>query len=257
MWYSAALGCSCAVRADADTKRRQGPCVVVGLRGTAELDRIGGGEESLTSTPFPPELVRFRQQFAAWLPSLYKTFSLSGIHRPGFYFFDDGAPGEAYCTPNIAKIANTSGTIRVGKNLLISSAFSDAPWSNSLLGFLAHEIGHIVQWQANYFDQLRPDGKDRPLELHADFLAGWALGKEESFGFDFERLDDMAEHIFLRGSYEFGSPTFHGSPAERYAALVRGFLHARTHSSGQVSDALSAGVTAINSLKEITEGTVE
>lgn len=84
---------------------------------------------------------------------------------------------------------------------------------------MAHEWAHIVQFSKGH----RNAGKS--VELHADFLAGWFLGRTSvarEFPSDKQR-QEAGYRIFFYGDNNIHSPDHHGTGVERASAIQSGF----------------------------------
>jgi hypothetical protein len=162
---------------------------------------------------------------------------------PGFGFFDDGDKPNAFATDRTLA-GNGPGTVLMGKNFfrIIMTQTQDS--GLALITMCAHEFGHIHQYSSSY----RPDleGLDRtvkPLELHADFLAGFYLAdrKAEHPEFNLQTVGVVFEQI---GDTHFSSPQHHGTSAERLAAITAGFEFGKT-SGRRIDAAAEAGVNYV------------
>ncbi|MEQ8995330.1 MAG: hypothetical protein RID53_02360 [Coleofasciculus sp. B1-GNL1-01] len=120
------------------------------------------------------------------------AFAYWGVTDPGFY-----------------------GTIYLGIRLLYDELFSMDKGVLAVVGIMAHEFAHILQWK--YQSQLI--GKLR--ELHADFLAGYYLGVKNYI--PYRDLRAFASSLFTKGDYNFWNLDHHGTPQERVAAMNIGY----------------------------------
>ncbi|MEM8811584.1 MAG: hypothetical protein AAGF59_03130, partial [Pseudomonadota bacterium] len=66
----------------------------------------------------------------------------------------------------------------------------------------------------------------RPVELHADYLAGWYLGRWRNH-VDWAEVGPALKRFYQLGSYDFNNPNFHGTPDQRQGAVGQGL--ADTH----------------------------
>ncbi len=107
------------------------------------------------------------------------------------------------------------GTIYLGIRLLYDELFSMDKGVLAVVGIMAHEFAHILQWK--YQSQLI--GKYR--ELHADFLAGYYLGVKNYILY--RDLCAFASSLFTKGDYNFWNPDHHGTPQQRVAAMNMGY----------------------------------
>jgi hypothetical protein len=60
------------------------------------------------------------------------------------------------------------------------------------------------------------------LELHADFISGYYMGKRKDFAADRVRSFSSVLHSF--GDFSYTNPQHHGSPGQRSAAMEKGYL---------------------------------
>jgi predicted metalloprotease len=93
----------------------------------------------------------------------------------------------------------------------------------TVIAVCAHEFGHIHQMQNGYQSRLAAlDSTRRPVELHADFLAGYylALRKAEHRELDLSAVGGVLHAL---GDSDFNSRQHHGTPQERVGALAAGF----------------------------------
>jgi hypothetical protein len=138
--------------------------------------------------------------------------------NPGFKFLDDQSP-NAFAVPD-AIVANTQGTVFLGKNLL-NSKFGNATYGGvAVAGICAHECGHIFQMGNGYMQSLAGPTAQL-IELHADFLAGYYLGRDGSHSADHVEL--FARSLFSHGDFDFNNPTHHGTPDQRVRAMREGY----------------------------------
>ena len=96
----------------------------------------------------------------------------------------------------------------------------------------AHEFGHHIQFERNYFDEL-PSGADpatvdqaertRHNELMADAFAGYYLTHKRGAALNAKRVAEFLEVFFQAGDCAFTNPGHHGTPAQRMRAAEFGF----------------------------------
>jgi hypothetical protein len=141
-----------------------------------------------------------------------KLASLFGV-APGFALFDDSQGANAFATPETIVPNGRGGSVLFGYNLLRNEYKKYR--ESAIIGVMAHEWGHIFQ----YANGLQ--GKQgRPMELHADFLAGWYMAAKMN-----RQADPRAvfASLYEKGDYNFNSPQHHGMPEERIQAGVAGY----------------------------------
>jgi hypothetical protein len=173
------------------------------------------------------------------LARLATTFKIS----PGFAFFDDADKKNAYALDQ-SILGEGQGTVLMGLHLfgLLMTPAQDA--GEAVLSVLAHECGHIVQMQRGYQAALEVmDTTARPIELHADYLAGYylSLRKHDYPDLDLRNVREVYRSI---GDTDFASPDHHGTAAERSAALAGGFAFGES-GGGDIDQAARAGVSFV------------
>lgn len=136
--------------------------------------------------------------------------------RPGFYFLDDRDSANAYATPT-SVTSDTDGSVLFGVQLFHQEAMKHPLSGNALIGILAHEHGHIMEFQHG------ANGSSQQMELLADYMAGWYLGLKAINGVPGLDIRVLASSLFEKGNYDFNSPTFHGTPEQRVNAMLTGF----------------------------------
>lgn len=141
---------------------------------------------------------------------------------PDTWFYDDIAAPNAFATPSVRRGFKGNGTVCLGIRLVKRVTRRDElnrRWKTRLTAIVAHEWAHIVQFSRGH----RFPGKS--IELHADFLSGWFLGRTSlarSGSKDLERGEAMLRSYGL-GDYEHNDPDHHGTPKERAFAIADGF----------------------------------
>jgi hypothetical protein len=107
---------------------------------------------------------------------------------------------------------------------------------------LAHEFAHALQYKSGMYEYWR-DGK-KP-ELHADFLAGFYMGKKELLSKD--KLTAFANEFYGIGDFDFFAPQHHGTPEERRCAFLEGYMVSKDYDFN-IYQAYNAGIDYIRLL---------
>jgi hypothetical protein len=96
----------------------------------------------------------------------------------------------------------------------------------------AHEFGHHIQFERNYFDELPPGAdpttvdqaeRTRHNELMADAFAGYYLTHKRGAALNAKRVAEFLQVFFQAGDCAFTNPGHHGTPAQRMRAAELGF----------------------------------
>jgi hypothetical protein len=126
---------------------------------------------------------------------------------------------------------------------------------NMLFAILAHELGHAFQF-SRCFDQndtsfIGAGGIVRPLrdiELHADYMAGFSLARaEERYGRPEDLLRRFSDTILSLGdNFNFKPCIHHGTSAERYTMMMKGYIEAQRSSTLSAPDASKLGITLLD-----------
>ena len=130
--------------------------------------------------------------------------------NPGFQFIEEESPNAFAIKESL--ISGTSGTVLIGLKLL-NVLLKNIQGGVSVAGVCAHECGHIYQYFSDFYDRLNGSNKIR-LELHADCLAGFYMGKRKDITADQVKL--FGKTLYSFGGYDYGNPKFHGSGGQRH-----------------------------------------
>lgn len=154
--------------------------------------------------------------------SLSRLTDMLGVN-PGFLYFDDYGAGNAFATQATFTEYGLDGTVLFGEHLLAELLSGTDNPDASVACVCAHEFTHIYQFKNGLRDLLL-EGQStvKRTELQADFFAGFFSGsrKKENPHYAAAVYAVTAYNI---GDYATNSRDHHGTPAERSAAIVRGF----------------------------------
>ncbi|HYR09002.1 MAG TPA: hypothetical protein VEQ60_14570 [Longimicrobium sp.] len=163
---------------------------------------------------------------------LRETGLAPAIHyRPGSTQLLAVRPG-----PNLATGA---GAIILGSSKLDAELFRERRGPAAVQGLVAHEFGHIVQFSRTTTHFARP----YHCELHADFLAGYFLGRSVAGDGPPAGINDLmtalaaiADHVDeAADAADRTAGLVHGTRAQRRAAALLGY-QARSQPSPQAYD---------------------
>lgn len=155
--------------------------------------------------------------------------------NPGFRIIDDIGGPNAFAIDRTV-IRGTRGTALFGINL-ITQELGPKAGGYAVAGIAAHECAHIFQYFSAFGPRLtRGQTTAKAMELHADFLAGFYMGRKR--GSDVN-IEVFARSLYEKGDLNFNDPGHHGTPDERVTAMERGYSLARQNTT--FSDAAEKG----------------
>lgn len=162
---------------------------------------------------------------------------------PGFAFYDDHRSPNAFAT-QVTLQPDRWGTVLMGMRLFSRNMTDDGDNGMTVIAICAHEFGHIYQMQSGDMEPLgRLDRTVRPIELHADFLAGYFLAGRKKEHPDLD-LRTVGATFYRIGDTDFNSPQHHGTPQERLAAITEGYRFGRSGSHA-IDEAARAGAALV------------
>lgn len=168
----------------------------------------------------PPEMVVRQDQYSALqtiLGYLDHFFSVN----PKIFFFNDANSPNAFATPDVMDPHFPDGTVMMGAQLINSEAQHTGPVNFTVSVIMAHEFTHILQFK------LGENLPTKQAELEADYMAGWYMANTTGMWLGVASSQAL-QSFFSKGDYAFNSPTHHGTPEERVAAVVAGAKDARS-----------------------------
>jgi hypothetical protein len=177
--------------------------------------------------------------FAVAVTQIEEFFDLT----PGVGLYDDFGHYNALTYPETF-MANTDGTVVLGKGLLKSQLDARADDGAAILAILAHEFGHVLQnkTSAGTDLSLRND-RAKYKELNADFFAGLYLAYfSASTSISLYNAGRVFEGM---GDTEFANVDHHGTPQERLSAIEFGFQVGQGNPKLRPREALSGSVEFI------------
>lgn len=174
------------------------------------------------------------------ISDMAKAFGIT----PEFAFYNDfdGANakafrdhGEYHVIVGIRLLHKITGSLNPLDGSQIPQQFPEI-WGGATAGVIAHEWAHLVQFKQN----VRTNASTvAPLELHADFMAGWYMGtKGTRMKVAYEELQKA---FFSMGDRQFNNPSHHGTPQQRLDALKSGYALGAS-SQRSMEDVFNEGV---------------
>lgn len=143
----------------------------------------------------------------------YLLEELFGV-EVALFCYEDTEPGNAYASPAENPFDGLDGKVAIGKRLLKGIAMKLNTGKYVIMALLAHEFSHIAQFKFS------PDLTRRQCEQHADYFAGYYLGRRYP-ELSIPLRNSIAEWFFQMGD-EAALKT-HGSPNQRMKAFMHGF----------------------------------
>jgi hypothetical protein len=188
--------------------------------------------------------------------TIQKFAQLFELSNPNFYvmaFDDETGPNYAAVDGFVQNVADYhNGVLLIGERMsqALITTFEGKPHGSAVAGALAHELAHLFQFRKpagsseSWWNKMLDDDGGvtrRRVELHADFLAGWCLGRSPSSIIDSLEIDLFARRLFQLGDTYSLDPNTHGTPQQRYAAMLRGFFLGRNENGTSVVVAAQEG----------------
>ena len=140
-----------------------------------------------------------------------------GVKINLFFGIEKSRTGNAFFSPYCNSL-NCNGQVVLGNYLINELSFKSDSYTR-LMAVFAHEFAHAMQHKYGW------SGNSKWRELHADYLAGYYLGRNSSMN-QSEVISTFNE-FSSRGNFDFNNPDFHGTPEERGCAFLEGFKYGR------------------------------
>lgn len=176
-----------------------------------------------------------------------RTYSFPSGHWPAFQLLASGSLSGtiAFARDGITILSGTQGLIAMGLDAFNTEwQAARGPWGVEVI--LAHEFAHVYQVRNNYDEYLLQTNEVKWLELHADYLAGWLINRQENI--TIEQLKKVVDPMFRRGEYITDPALHHGTPAERFSIVLQGFLDGP--STDTIAGAAEAGRQIVRALRD-------
>jgi hypothetical protein len=161
--------------------------------------------------------------------------------NPGFKYLN---VMNAYSTVKRVVPNTTDGTVYLGLPL-IKKLLEQPNGGAAVAGICVHQGAHIYQYKMDIARRLLAGGTSfKFIELHADFLAGYYMGRRVDYTAD--QIEAFRIATFSFGDYDLSNPQHHGTPYERRAAVNQGYRTALEKNS--LREAAVAGLTYVRTL---------
>lgn len=149
-----------------------------------------------------------------------------------FAFFNDLESPNAYAYENkqnsyqvlfgIRLLHSAVGTLNPLDPAPIPEKFPSI-WGGATAGVIAHEWAHTMQFKQRVITRASTNA---PLELHADFMAGWYMGMK---GYTkYVAYTELVQQFSSMGDNNFNDRNHHGTNTERANAVSSGYQLAVT-----------------------------
>ncbi len=135
----------------------------------------------------------------------------------------------------------SASIITMGKTMMLDEIV-ETNGTNSIISIMAHEFGHAIQHKYNL--NVNSDWIGKYPELHADFMAGWYMGKKKYLSS--QEVLQIGKSFYEMGDYDYFNLQHHGTKDERLFAFYSGFLN----SDLNVFDAYRYGTNVIADVEE-------
>jgi hypothetical protein len=215
-------------------------CALAVMPSESDRSKKSGGKDA-DPDPFKPEnwLQRSGDDDLdrALIAELRSIIRFLGVN-PGFKLIKQN---QAFATVNTI-VDGTKGSVLLGIPLM-QTLMRRSDGGVAVAGVCAHECSHIYQYEHAYVGKFGSSDV-LLLELHADLLAGYYLGRSKKVTTN--QLRAFASSIFDFGDYSYSDPSFHGSPGQRAAAIDKGFLIA--NGSNTLEQAAEDGASYVRQL---------
>ena len=155
---------------------------------------------------------------------------------PSFSFLKGANSGGAFATSQNYLNPNASGTVMFGLDLM------KADWQDTgsaIAGIMGHEWAHIFQFA--YLGRGIQNSRVYQRELQADFLASWYLVARGLDTGNVFNLKEFTNSLYAKGDFDFQNPNHHGTPVQRFEALLKGAQFGLTgaHQSTTIAQAFA------------------
>lgn len=235
------------------------PTLVAGSQARKQRTGVGGCFFSQQSDSAPVQAIKngvyrtstgdakLDAMVSAVLFRAARAYSLNRNAYPAFRFIPpNAAGGDGFADDSVSLDANTKGIVALGLGLLMEFQ-SDEFGVIAFEVIAGHEFGHVFQIRNKHVEPLLAgaDGKAKLVELHADFLAGWFMSKRGHLPVEILRY--VVDALFSRGDDLVGEPDHHGTKAERFAAVLQGYLRGTATDSPE-----GAAANGLVYLREVT-----
>ena len=144
---------------------------------------------------------------------------------------DTGSP-NAFATSESSNTYYFDGTVFLGYTLLSEEMAKNKNGIDAIRGIMGHEFAHILQ------NKLECPLQESSRELHADFLAGYYMGKRGFYSAD--ALTAFAKSLYEKGDSHLWDDSHHGTPKQRLNIMLAGYYTSNTITSPQ--EAYKAGL---------------
>jgi hypothetical protein len=169
--------------------------------------------ELVTQSPFERRLLITSMNLMQELAT-----QIMGVRARVYLVNDNGWP-KAFAQKSLK--LGEDGEVNLGFRFLQARLRDEGGSDLSILAVLAHELAHVYQLKNSMCSLLYCSRGVIKIELHADFLAGYSLGRLDS-GFSRQRARDLTRSWGRLGD-TFSNCQHHGTADQRLSCLIEGF----------------------------------
>ena len=177
------------------------------------------------------------------------VFRLDGDWTPDFSFYDDGKEPNSRADQPIAGVRRPH--VKIGRTLVAEFVkLSHGNYGAALTGVFGHEFAHVYQMKTEVIGGLLAKdslGTVRLVEIHADFLAGWAFPQAWWVKGNVENLRVAAEYFHSMGDLQTHVREHHGTHLQRQTIMAAGYTWGLS-SPGDPDGASARGLAVMTDL---------
>jgi hypothetical protein len=169
--------------------------------------------------------------------------SVFGVNTPVMFIKENDKPNSYAYVPDEQEeldklgLQRGEGVVLVGVDLMNGEFNTQFRTGYGIPSLMAHEYAHILQERFDF------PYANKWAELHADFMAGWYTAFRLRMAP--QNMVESAISFYNKGSYDFNSPRFHGTPKDRVAAFIAGAVANFTGKVNSSRDAYNWGVVYV------------
>lgn len=172
----------------------------------------------------------------------YRIFGRLFDVDPAYGIYEDDSPNAFALARDLSGLDSPDGLVLIGRNLIrAEQQGSKRLWQAVITFVFAHEFAHTLQFKRAI------KLPTRQSEFLSDYLAGWAIGRENrSDKRFFTDADSVVKALLDKRYYRFNAESSHGTPDQRIAAFRAGLRSGEGYAD--LDDAIAEGISAAERL---------